>query len=82
MDLANKCKHKNLNHYEIIEASHGSHYDDNGNIWFNNEYGNIICYTVICYECDKIWRVKKSSPKFIINFHDKVQKDREAKLYK
>lgn len=75
-----KCKHKNLEHTEVIEAYHGTYYDEDGEVWFNNEYGGKIADYVKCYDCQKSWKVVKSSPKFIIDFHEKVQYDREHKM--
>lgn len=75
-----KCKHKKLSHYEIIEAEHGTHYNSDGKVWFNNEYGNKIMDVVSCDDCEKRWKVVNSSPNFIKQFHEKVQYDREHKM--
>ena len=70
-----KCKHTNLSHYEIIEAEHGTHYDCEGNVWFNNEYGGKIMDLVTCHDCEKSWKVSNSAPKFVREFDVKVKKD-------
>ena len=76
-----KCKHKNLSHFEVIKAYHGTHYDpENGKVWFNNEYGCKIQDFVTCNNCEKHWIVTNSSPNFIKEFHKKVQFDRDNKM--
>lgn len=75
-----KCKHKRLSHTEVIEAYHGTYYDEDGKVWFNNDYGNKIAEYVRCLDCMKLWKVVKSSPKFILKFQEKVEYDREHNM--
>jgi hypothetical protein len=75
-----KCSHQNLSHTETIEAYHITNYSKDGSVWFNNEYGNKIKDHVTCNDCKKYWIVEESSPKFILEFHKKVQYDRETKM--
>ena len=78
--MSKQCKHVRLSHIEAIEAYHGTYYDSNGDVWFNNEYGNQIYNLVICQVCCKKWRVTKSSPKFVKEFQSKVEIDRENNM--
>lgn len=75
-----KCNHKRLSHYETIEGTHGTHYDDDGNVWFNNEYGKRVSESIVCGDCGKSWSIHKNSPKFIKEFHEKVWIDREKDM--
>lgn len=71
-----KCKHEHLTHYEVIEGIHGTHYDNEGNVWYNNEYGGRVRENIVCNDCKKSWSIHKNSPKFIKEFHEKVWNDR------
>ena len=56
------CNHKQFYILETIEAT-TSHVVENGRIYHNNEYGNIIRIEVICYSCKKKWNIIKNYEK-------------------
>jgi len=75
-----KCQHKNLGGVEVIKAYHYTNYDQDGEVWFNCEPGGLVKNLVVCYDCDKEWVVTKTSPKFIKEFHKKVENDRSQSM--